>query len=99
MLAGWLVTLPASACMAGPAAYVAERVGSSLSAGVVTIALGVIALVIFLASLRDRVTAANVDDKVATGCGTSPCSPAREPEAGPGGSRLMLRACSGGRAR
>ena len=45
--------------MAG-AAYVAERIGGFVGAGVVTIALGVIALVVFLASLRNRVTAANV---------------------------------------
>jgi PiT family inorganic phosphate transporter len=67
MLAGWLITLPASACMAGAAAYVAERIGGFVGAGVVTIALGLIALVIFLASLRNRVTAANVNDEVATG--------------------------------
>ncbi len=67
MLAGWLITLPAAACLAGAAAFVAARVGGVVGAGIVTIALGLIALVIFLASLRNRVTAANVNDEVAAG--------------------------------
>lgn len=67
MLAGWLITLPAAACLAGAAAFVAVHVGGVVGAGIVAIALGLIALAIFVASLRNRVTAANVNDEVAAG--------------------------------
>ncbi|MBO0707966.1 MAG: inorganic phosphate transporter [Candidatus Dormibacteraeota bacterium] len=67
MVAGWLVTLPASACLAGGAAFAMHAIGGLAGAGVVVLVLLAIALGIFLASQRTKTTAGNVNDEVPAG--------------------------------
>ena len=67
MVGGWLLTLPAAALLSGAAAVVAVGLGGLAGAAVVVVALAVIALGIFLASQRNKVTAGNVNDDVPEG--------------------------------
>ncbi|MBO0707252.1 MAG: inorganic phosphate transporter [Candidatus Dormibacteraeota bacterium] len=64
MVGGWLLTLPAAACLAGAAAAVAIGVGGFAGAAIVTVVLAVVAAGIFLASERTKITAGNVNDEV-----------------------------------
>lgn len=67
MVGGWLLTVPAAACLAGLAAFVAVGVGGFAGAAIVAFLLAVIAAGIFLASERTKITARNVNDDVPRG--------------------------------
>ncbi|MBO0703072.1 MAG: inorganic phosphate transporter, partial [Candidatus Dormibacteraeota bacterium] len=67
MVLGWLVTLPAAAGLAGAAAFVMLAIGGIAGALIVALMLLAIAVGIFLASQRTRVTAGTVNDEVPAG--------------------------------
>lgn len=67
MVVGWVVTLPAAACLAGGAALVMLAIGGFAGALLVVLVLLGIAFGIFVASQRTKVTAGNVNDDVPAG--------------------------------